>query len=350
MRLFSPGSGTLLLCSELRISKQLSASSYVLSIFESKAWIHDAKPQLKSSPFALTPAKMEAIDLTGWVALPDLNTSRPKKQDGQSCPMELAQHQFFRTLLYAERQSIFSSWYSKIKAYKEASRLFRGESIWEAAREFGTAKLRSSKSLKDSNPLHRRCARVLSRLNEELLVPKNWGLRVCPNLNSLALALAVDQCIMIDANLVKHCITDDMLAFVLAHELSHLIAKHNNKTRAIEKHYHLRFILAHLICSILIPSRFWRGKPKVDRLYYKLLNAMKKRRLHNVRRINRKHEYEADTFAFDLMERAGYDTEGAVHFQQLMIKLYPEEKQEDYNMRTHPLVCGFQISRAASSC
>lgn len=128
--------------------------------------------------------------------------------------------------------------------------------------------------------------------------------------------------IYIFTGLLKELDTDDELAFVLAHEIGHNVARHHIKKLQAAMGYNL-LVLATL--PVKKSPGFYEG---VTVAIGQLMAAY-----------SREDEFKADELAVTYMERAGFPPEAAV---DVLEKLYVYRKKEPIRplsyLRTHPYI------------
>ena len=130
--------------------------------------------------------------------------------------------------------------------------------------------------------------------------------------------------IIVLTGILNVCNTDDMLAAVLAHEISHAIAKHSNESMSsrIAQQYGGQLLgravgVQSGILHTVISEMYGLGTEVLVNLPY-----------------GRKQEYEADKMGLVFMTLAGYDPNGAIELWQKMARTTTATKPEF--MSTHP--------------
>ena len=133
------------------------------------------------------------------------------------------------------------------------------------------------------------------------LFPYSFQVVDSPEVNAFALPGGP---IYINSGLVEMCESEDQLASVIAHEMSHVAARHTTEMLTTQNLSQLAIIAAVSVIPLPIPPIAWEGA----KLGY-VLSLLK---------YSRGKEAEADHLGLQLMNGAGYDpTEMAVVFRKL---------------------------------
>jgi predicted Zn-dependent protease len=133
------------------------------------------------------------------------------------------------------------------------------------------------------------------------LFPYTFHVVDSPEVNAFALPGGP---VFVNTALIELCDTEDQLAAVLAHEMSHVAARHATEMLTTQNLTELALIAAVSVVPIPIPPIAWEG----TKLAY-VLSLLK---------YSRGKEAEADHLGLELMYAAGYDpTEMAVVFRKL---------------------------------
>ena len=114
---------------------------------------------------------------------------------------------------------------------------------------------------------------------------------------------------------MKQCINDDGLAFLIAHELGHLVANHSNtilpQRYLLAKQVYLSYLLRSLPFPFSICSLFHAiAHKRHEKAFY---------------RRKRRNEFEADSIAFHLTTRAGYDPRAGYDFIKMVDGIIPDK-------------------------
>jgi len=110
--------------------------------------------------------------------------------------------------------------------------------------------------------------------------------------------------VYVNSGLIEICDTEDQLASVLAHEMSHVAARHATEMLTTQNLTQLAVMAAVSVVPVPIPPIAWEG----TKLAYVL----------GLLRYSRGKEAEADHLGLELMHAAGYDpAEMAVMFHKL---------------------------------
>ncbi len=133
------------------------------------------------------------------------------------------------------------------------------------------------------------------------LFPYSFQVVDSPEINAFALPGGP---IYINSGLVEICDSEDQLASVIAHEMSHVAARHATEMLTTQSLSTYAIIAAVSVIPVPVPPIAWEGA----KLGY-VLSLLK---------YSRGKEAEADRLGLELMNRAGYDpTEMAVVFRKL---------------------------------
>ncbi len=133
------------------------------------------------------------------------------------------------------------------------------------------------------------------------LFPYTFHVVDSPEVNAFALPGGP---IYVNAALIELCDTEDQLAAVLAHEMSHVAARHATEMLTTQNITQLALIAAISVVPVPIPPIAWEG----TKLAYVL----------GLLRYSRGKEAEADHLGLEVMNAAGYDpTEMALVFRKL---------------------------------
>jgi len=133
------------------------------------------------------------------------------------------------------------------------------------------------------------------------LFPYTFHVVDSPEVNAFALPGGP---IYVNTALIEMCDTEDQLAAVLAHEMSHVAARHTTEMLTTQNLTELALIAAVSVVPVPIPPIAWEG----TKLGY-VLGLLK---------YSRGKEAEADHLGLELMYQAGYDpNEMAVVFRKL---------------------------------
>lgn len=117
-----------------------------------------------------------------------------------------------------------------------------------------------------------------------------------------------------------------MLAWVLAHELGHLVMKHQEVRSPAVDLCEMRHQQAYLACAMLL-NNFSKW----------LFHIIYQPSFLRLRQIQQLHEFQADDFAVKAMVQAGYDPAGAIE----NIRAHPEPSEEEIHeshLSSHLLV------------
>jgi predicted Zn-dependent protease len=157
----------------------------------------------------------------------------------------------------------------------------------------------------NSNPSSA-AAQILQRIKKQNKVPASLGasIRVIPSqqLN----AYTNGQTIVLTDKLWNTLKTDDQRAFVIAHELGHIMAKHIQQTQY--RRVGLVVLDQYVLDRYLPQSGLWNIMTNVG------LNLADKYSSRNL-------EYQADDIGFQLMRRAGYRPRAAIEVLRTLERL-----------------------------
>ena len=133
------------------------------------------------------------------------------------------------------------------------------------------------------------------------LFPYTFHVVDSPEVNAFALPGGP---VYVNTALIELCETEDQLAAVMAHEMSHVAARHATEMLTTQNLTELALIAAISVVPIPIPPIAWEG----TKLAYVL----------GLLRYSRGKEAEADHLGIELMHAAGYDpNEMAIVFRKL---------------------------------
>lgn len=184
---------------------------------------------------------------------------------------------------------------------------------------FAVPKQYTQPSDQNFNQQQQRLQKILDRLTEQLPQKDqaSYHLKIIRNPALNAMAVPGHNIIVLSGTL--NVIDDDnSLAFVLAHELGHFA--HRDLLRGMGRG---------MVLGCISLVTLGKDNPVTQ----VLLNSLSSSDLH----YQRNQELEADTFALELMSKAGYNPNGATHF---MVKLKQQEAfgQEIFEFfSTHPV-------------
>jgi len=153
------------------------------------------------------------------------------------------------------------------------------------------------------------------------LFPYTFQVVDSPEVNAFALPGGP---IYVNSALIELCDTEDQLASVLAHEMSHVAARHATEMLTTQNLTELALIAAISVVPVPIPPIAWEGA----KLGY-VLGLLK---------YSRGKEAEADRLGLQVMNAAGYDpTEMAVVFKKLAEQQHSLPSVVERFFSSHPL-------------
>ena len=153
------------------------------------------------------------------------------------------------------------------------------------------------------------------------LFPYTFHVVDSPEVNAFALPGGP---IYVNSALVELCDTEDQLASVLAHEMSHVAARHATEMLTTQNLTQLAVIAAISVVPVPIPPIAWEG----TKLAYVL----------GLLSYSRGKEAEADHLGLELMNAAGYDpSEMAIVFHKLSEQQKSLPSVVERFFSTHPL-------------
>jgi predicted Zn-dependent protease len=153
------------------------------------------------------------------------------------------------------------------------------------------------------------------------LFPYTFHVVDTPEINAFALPGGP---IYVNMGLIELCDSEDQLASVLAHEMSHVAARHATEMLTTQNLSQLAIIAAVSVIPIPIPPIAWEGA----KLGYVL----------TLLRYSRGKEAEADHLGLQLMNAAGYDpSEMAIVFRKLDEQHHSMPSIVERFMGSHPL-------------
>jgi beta-barrel assembly-enhancing protease len=153
------------------------------------------------------------------------------------------------------------------------------------------------------------------------LFPYTFHVVDSPEVNAFALPGGP---VYVNSGLIELCDTEDQLAAVLAHEMSHVAARHATEMLTTENITQLALIAAVSVVPVPIPPIAWEG----TKLGY-VLGLLK---------YSRGKESEADHLGLEVMNAAGYDpTEMAIVFRKLSEQQRSLPSVVERFFSTHPL-------------
>jgi beta-barrel assembly-enhancing protease len=125
--------------------------------------------------------------------------------------------------------------------------------------------------------------------------------------------------VLVTAGLVRTIQNEDELAFVLAHEIAHVVMKH---------HYSvvLRQRLAEKASADLQASTGGTGNAALSHASAQIY----------ARGLDKSAEYDADRLAAELMTKTGYDPAASMAVLERMQKLAPDDPRAELLFATHP--------------
>jgi len=114
--------------------------------------------------------------------------------------------------------------------------------------------------------------------------------------------------IFITSKMLEMCATKEELAFVLAHEMAHIVLRHHQKQREKE-------VIGALLGVVV-------GKIAGADEEYEFRNWAKVGATLLGEKRSRKQEYQADEFAINLMNKAGFNPWGSVEILRRLREIY----------------------------
>jgi predicted Zn-dependent protease len=153
------------------------------------------------------------------------------------------------------------------------------------------------------------------------LFPYTFHVVDSPEVNAFALPGGP---VYVNSGLIELCDTEDELAAVLAHEMSHVAARHTTEMLTTQNLTEIALIAAVSVIPVPMPPIAWEGA----KLGYVL----------SLLRYGRGKEAEADRLGLDLMNTAGYDpTEMANVFRKLDEQQHSMPSVVERFFSSHPL-------------
>jgi len=153
------------------------------------------------------------------------------------------------------------------------------------------------------------------------LFPYTFHVVDSPEVNAFALPGGP---VYVNSALVDLCDTEDQLAAVLAHEMSHVAARHATEMLTTQNLTELALIAAISVVPVPVPPIAWEG----TKLAY-VLGLLK---------YSRGKESEADSLGLQVMNAAGYDpAEMATVFRKLSEQQHSLPSVVERFFSTHPL-------------
>src|SRR5213080_1177136 len=153
------------------------------------------------------------------------------------------------------------------------------------------------------------------------LFPYSFHVVDSPEVNAFALPGGP---VYVNTGIIELCDSEDQLASVLAHEMSHVAARHATEMLTTENITQLALIAAISVVPIPIPPIAWEGA----KLGYVL----------GLLRYSRGKEAEADHLGLELMNAAGYDpSEMSVVFGRLAEQQHSLPSVVERFFSSHPL-------------
>lgn len=262
----------------------------------------------------------------------------------------------------AKAKWLLSRWWLRIRALREIIAKMKDEDTL----------VKHKKSLNESvyNTWEvTRCQQVIERLNIQRPSGEEWSIEVKKAEFGLGACAWADLTIGIGERCVKMCYHPDMLGFVLAHEMSHVILRHFDRrlkaTNLCDRRRYqarlLRSVFPSFGKAIRTPKMIiqlasvvnWVGtffgkkttiKINEKFIYPGSLSYLLARRSDLAYyKMERDHEDEADDWALTIMKHAGMDLSKAIDVFLAQAPHYLENEKditpEQYLTRTHPLVC-----------
>lgn len=223
-----------------------------------------------------------------------------------------------------------------MKAYKEAQTEAQdhlSSNAWTVS-----TRPKGKELLQESDALHIRCGNAVRRLNEQLVKEKEqkWSFQVAEVFDRDATAYS-DRVVILRSGLVRN-VTNDILAYILAHEMSHILLNHHDKITPLGYARLMRYIQFVFLYSISFPwlemTKRWA---KIESYAEWLSDKIENPSIKRFYKLRRDHEFEADELAIKMIISAGYDPEGSIQFFQRQKRKSPEDLSKDYKFRSHPL-------------
>jgi|GEM_PF-1954077 len=162
---------------------------------------------------------------------------------------------------------------------------------------------------------------ILDDIKAKNQVPANVAPKISVEKSSVLNSYTDGQNIVITSNLLDKLTTSDQRAFVISHELSHVLLSHVPKTE-------LRRMGLSLLDTFVVRHYVAQGSP-LDLATQLGLNLFDKRS-------SRGFEYQADDLGVQLMTKAGYDPEAAIQVFDILKANTPANQVPGFLM-DHPI-------------
>lgn len=165
------------------------------------------------------------------------------------------------------------------------------------------------KVLKDDHPAFQRCQRILQKIelyNEEVHVPySDWNIVVIETDQVYQCTSFADGTIFISKNIVDHLAKDSELAFVIAHEMGHVVLDHHGEK------FSMRYFLLHfLFHAVALIHNTWTDDEEKTKEVVKDLIKRFHKSITAILPDTNVFEYEADQVGLRLATRAKFDRNG----------------------------------------
>lgn len=176
-----------------------------------------------------------------------------------------------------------------------------------------------------------RVGRWLASQTEKPALPWTFGVIDTESVNAFAMPGGT---VMISHGLVRRLGSESELAGVLAHEIAHVLQRHQLSAIQSDAGWSAAATVARTVAEERIARR---GGPAAD-IKSSLAGAgvdLVRDGLF-LRPLDRRMEYEADRIGVVIATRAGYDPYGLVSVLGMLAQLKPEEAASSLSLSTHP--------------
>ena len=189
----------------------------------------------------------------------------------------------------------------------------------------------------------RRILAIVGRLRRQMpaLPATRVFLADTPVFNACCL---LDGTLIVNQGLLRALQDDDQLAFVLAHELAHALARHGAEA------------LTKQLVGLAVQGAFGEAYVAVRNQFARLLpSAWRTLTLEQLWRFgvalpySREMENEADALGLAFLVRAGYRGEAALEFVEIMRRLSPEKPCFEVVLSDHPTIRPMPSAASASN-